>query len=193
MRSMLVSSLLFAMFFVLERLLRQGDEAVSMEAGPSDKGTSGLIAVGFLSTVASALSAPIVSRLGPGQTGRSRLTVLTVTGQGMMLAGLAMKVWAMRTLGRFYTRTLRTAPDQTVVQDGPYRLIRHPGYLGTLLIWDGFGWASGNWLLGLLNTLVLALVYGRRIQVEEAMLAETLGEPYREYQRRTWRLVPGLV
>jgi protein-S-isoprenylcysteine O-methyltransferase Ste14 len=58
---------------------------------------------------------------------------------------------------------------------------------------DGFCWSSGNWLLGLLNTLVLALVYGRRIQVEEAMLSETLGEPYRENQRRTWRLVPGLI
>lgn len=190
MRSMLVSSLLFAMFFVLERLLRQGDEAVSLEAGPSDKGTSGLIAVGFVSTVASALLAPVLSRRGPGQTGGPQLTVV---GQGMMLAGLAMKVWAMRTLGRFYTRTLRTAPDQMVVQAGPYRLIRHPGYVGTLLIWDGYGWSSGNWLLGLLNTLILALVYGRRIQVEEAMLSETLGEPYREYQRRTWRLVPGLV
>jgi protein-S-isoprenylcysteine O-methyltransferase Ste14 len=190
MRSTLVSCVLFATFFVLERVLRQGDEAVSLEAGPSDRGTSGLIAVGFASTLASGLLAPVLGRLGPGKTAGPGPIV---AGQGMMLAGLAMKVWAMRTLGRFYTRTLRTAADQTVVQDGSYRLVRHPGYVGTLLIWAGFGWAMRNWLLGLLNTMVLLAVYGRRIQVEEAMLAETLGEPYREYQRRTWRLVPGLI
>jgi protein-S-isoprenylcysteine O-methyltransferase Ste14 len=190
MRSTLASYVLLAMFFVLERVLRQGDEAVSMEAGPSDRGTSRLIAVGFASTLASGLLSPVLARLGPGKTSGPRLLV---AGQGMMLGGLVMKVWAMRTLGRFYTRTLRTAADQAVVQDGPYRLVRHPGYVGTLLIWIGFGWAMRNWLLGLLNTLVLLAVYGRRIQVEEAMLAETLGAPYREYQRRTWRLIPWLV
>src|SRR3954453_6670497 len=189
MRSMLVSSLLLGAFFVLERVLRQGDEAVSMDAGPSDQGTSRLIAVGFLSTIVTGLLAPVLAWTGKGRVNPR----LTVAGLGMMLAGLGMKVWAMRTLGRWYTRTLRMASGQTVVQDGPYRLVRHPGYLGTLLVWAGFGWATSNWLLASINTAVLALVYGRRIQVAEAMLVDTLGEPYREYRRQSWRLLPGLI
>jgi len=190
MRSMLLSCLLLAAFFVLERTLRQGDEAVSMEAGPADRGTSRLIAVGFLSTLMSGVLAPVLARLGLGRSSGPRLRA---AGLSMMVAGLGMKIWAMRTLGRFYTRTLRMASEQTVVQDGPYRLVRHPGYLGTLLVWAGFGWAMGNWLLAGLNTAALLVVYGRRIQVEEAMLTETLGEPYRAYRKRTWRLLPGLI
>lgn len=44
------------------------------------------------------------------------------------VSGLALRVWSMRTLGAFYTRTLRTAQNQHVVDTGPYRMIRHPGY-----------------------------------------------------------------
>src|SRR3954462_13292520 len=104
MRSMLVSSLLLGAFLVLERVLRQGDEAVSMDAGPSDQGTSRLIVVGFLSTIVTGLLAPILSWSGKGSRPSPRMSVV---GLGMMLAGLGMKVWAMQTLGRFYTRTLR--------------------------------------------------------------------------------------
>jgi protein-S-isoprenylcysteine O-methyltransferase len=52
---------------------------------------------------------------------------------------LALKTWAVRTSGRFDTRTLRSASDQSVTDSGPYRLVRHPGYLGALLLWIGFG------------------------------------------------------
>jgi protein-S-isoprenylcysteine O-methyltransferase Ste14 len=190
MRSIVVSCLLLAGFFVVEAVFRQGERAKTMEAGPEDRGTSRLIAVGFLSTLLSGLLGPLLSCVGWGTAGPRVVRV----GQAMMVAGLGVKVWAMLTLGRFYTRTLRTdADDQVVVQSGPYRLIRHPGYLGTLLVWAGFGWATHNWLAGLANTLVLALVYGRRITVEEAMLRARFGETYAAYARRTWRLVPGLV
>jgi len=50
----------------------------------------------------------------------------------------------MRTLGASYSRTLRTDDAQRVVDDGPYRLIRHPGYAGSLLVWSGFALTSGS-------------------------------------------------
>jgi len=40
-------------------------------------------------------------------------------------------------LGRFFTRTLRVTGEQRVVSDGPYRVVRHPGYLGDILMWTG--------------------------------------------------------
>src|SRR5258708_1479204 len=58
-----------------------------------------------------------------------------------MIIGLTLRVWAAQVLGRFYTRTLRTTDKQRIVQSGPYHLIRHPGYLGTILIWIGAGLA----------------------------------------------------
>ncbi len=44
--------------------------------------------------------------------------------------GTLLRVWSMRTLGRFHTGTLQTQPDQSVVERGPYRLVRHTSYLG---------------------------------------------------------------
>jgi protein-S-isoprenylcysteine O-methyltransferase len=109
-----------------------------------------------------------------------------------MTAALALRVWAARVLGRFYTRTLRVAGDQQVVDTGPYRLVRHPGYLADIALWAGFGLAAQSWPAAGLLSALMAAVYLRRINAEEAMLAEALGEPYRAYMARTARLLPGL-
>jgi protein-S-isoprenylcysteine O-methyltransferase len=96
----------------------------------------------------------------------------------------------MRVLGRFYTRTLVTTDDQRVVRDGPYRIVRHPGYLGSLLVWLGAAFCSTNLIAIGAVAVLLTVAYGYRIHVEERMLVASLGEPYVEYRRTTARLVP---
>lgn len=94
----------------------------------------------------------------------------------------------MQTLRTSYSRTLRTADDQQLVDDGPYRLVRHPGYLGSLLTWTGFALES-------LSAPVVATVgflfavYVRRIEAEEELLLRDL-PGYRDYSLRTSRLIP---
>lgn len=56
----------------------------------------------------------------------------------------------------------------------------------------GFGLALGNWAGLAAGLSCLALAYAYRIQVEERALASALGEPYQQYLKRTWRLVPFL-
>jgi protein-S-isoprenylcysteine O-methyltransferase len=73
---------------------------------------------------------------------------------------------------------------------GPYRLIRHPGYLGTICVWIGFALAVGNWVALIILTIMLLGVYGYRIRSEEAMLNDTFGNEYQEYCKQTWRLIP---
>ena len=46
------------------------------------------------------------------------------------------------------------------MQSGPYRLIRHPGYLGTLLFWIGLPLALANWIALLLVMLLMVVAYG---------------------------------
>ena len=110
----------------------------------------------------------------------------------VMWLGLAIRVWAVATLGRAFRTTVEVDPDQAVVSTGPYRWVRHPSYTGLLLIVIGFGLAAGNWLaLAICVALPLPALL-RRIQVEEAELNRVLGEPYRAYQAQTKRLIPGL-
>ncbi len=67
------------------------------------------------------------------------LSIVSWLGLVIMLLGLGLRVWSMRVLGAYYSRTLRVTDTQVIVTQGPYRIVRHPGYLGTILLWVGSG------------------------------------------------------
>jgi protein-S-isoprenylcysteine O-methyltransferase Ste14 len=96
----------------------------------------------------------------------------------------------MRILGRFFTYDVAVSTGQHVVERGPYRWIRHPSYLGSLVANIGLGMTMTNWLAMFLPVLCLAAAYAYRIAIEERALLEGLGSPYREYMGRTRRLIP---
>jgi protein-S-isoprenylcysteine O-methyltransferase Ste14 len=98
----------------------------------------------------------------------------------------------MRVLGRFFTYNVAVHAGQTVVEAGPYRYIRHPSYTGALITLVGVGLALGNWAALLAILVCTGIAYAYRISVEESALVAALGEPYKEYMRRTRRLVPFL-
>jgi protein-S-isoprenylcysteine O-methyltransferase Ste14 len=108
----------------------------------------------------------------------------------VMLIGLGLRVWAAVTLGGYYTRTLTTTKDHRVVTTGPYSRVRHPAYLGVILLWLGFGVLSSSLAVAFLFPVMFIVVYLYRISVEETMLVEVLGDAYVQYQRRTRKLVP---
>ncbi len=95
----------------------------------------------------------------------------------------------MRTLGRSYTRTLRTEDAQDVVDTGPYALVRHPGYAGSLLIWTGFALASRSVPVVVAVAALLGTAYQRRIAAEEELLRREL-PAYASYCERTKKLIP---
>ena len=109
-----------------------------------------------------------------------------------MLAGIALRWYAATALGKYFTFDVAIHSGQTLIEAGPYRHIRHPSYTGALLTLVGFGLALGNWLGLAAGLLCLASAYAYRIPVEESALAVALGEPYKQYVSRTWRLVPFL-
>jgi protein-S-isoprenylcysteine O-methyltransferase Ste14 len=109
-----------------------------------------------------------------------------------MWLGLAIRVWAIAALGSAFRTTLQVDPGQAVVSHGPYTWVRHPSYNGLLRIVAGFGLALGNWLALAACLLAPPPAIVRRIQVEEAELNRVVGEPYRAYQSKTKRLIPGL-
>ena len=111
-------------------------------------------------------------------------------GVAGILAGVAVRWYAIRVLGRFFTRDVATQMGQTVVQDGPYRFIRHPAYSGTLLTLLGIGLTLGNWLALLVVLIGGVLGHLYRVRVEEQALLDALGEPYRVYMRGTRRFIP---
>lgn len=171
-------------FFLSEFFLRRGVTARRWSAGGDDRGTSKSISVAYAIAVV-VLNLPVLQRWPVPAW-------LTWLGLGLAVLGTALRFWSMHVLGGFYTRTLLVAEGQAVVTRGPYARIRHPGYAGALLVWIGAVLALGFGAAATVIALVMLVVYVRRIVVEERMLTARLGEPYRQYQLGTVRLLPGL-
>jgi protein-S-isoprenylcysteine O-methyltransferase Ste14 len=179
-----VAFVLAASFFVVEPFMRKGTTAKSLKTTASDKGSSILIMVMFWIVI---ILPPLLNFFRVGQI---TLSIVTWFGILIMLLGLGLRIWSMHVLGEYYTRTLRVTERQAIVTQGPYRKIRHPGYLGVICLWIGFGLAVGNWIATIVMAILLFGVYGYRIRSEEAMLIDRFGEDYRAYRKRTWSLVP---
>jgi protein-S-isoprenylcysteine O-methyltransferase Ste14 len=142
------------------------------------------IAIGY--SMAFALSFSKAGRL-PGDQ-----PLWLLVGAVLIVAGLLVRRGAMRTLSELFTFEVEIAGDHRLVESGIYRRIRHPGYLGQILVFLGAAVALAN-ALGVVAMLVATLVaFGWRIRVEEAALAARFGDAYEAYRRRTSRLVPGI-
>jgi protein-S-isoprenylcysteine O-methyltransferase Ste14 len=120
----------------------------------------------------------------------SARTFLFWLGILLINAGIALRLYAIHVLGASFTTTVTISPEQTVIETGPYRFIRHPSYTGFLITLLGLGLSATNWLslLVLMGCALPGLSY--RIHVEEHVLQEHLGQQYQEYMRRTKRLIP---
>lgn len=108
----------------------------------------------------------------------------------LMAGGQLLRWWSIATLGRMFTVTVSIRPDHRLIDNGPYRLVRHPAYTAILLVHLGAGLCFGNALT--LAILVLPVAAGLlyRMHVEEQVLVHELGPSYLEYMRRTRRLIP---
>ena len=118
--------------------------------------------------------------------------VLLALGIAVMLAGVALRWSAIRTLGQSFTTAVAVRADQAVVESGPYRWIRHPSYTGGLLTVFGCLIACANGV-SLIAIVIPLLAYVYRMRVEERALIAGLGEPYLDYMHRTKRLIPFIV
>ena len=111
-------------------------------------------------------------------------------GIGLMIAGILLRQWSIAVLGRYFSRTVGVQEGQAVVDRGPYRLVRHPAYTGSLLTMVGLGFVLQSWGAVLVLIAFFGAAFGYRIHVEEAVLTSKLGDEYVAYAKKTKRLIP---
>jgi protein-S-isoprenylcysteine O-methyltransferase Ste14 len=116
--------------------------------------------------------------------------------QVLALAGFALAfafaIWAM-VVNNYYSRIVRIQGDRghNVVTDGPYRFVRHPSYIGSILAWACAALVLGSWI-ALVPVALIAVTLTVRTALEDRTLQEELAG-YREYAQQTrYRLVPGV-
>ncbi|MBW4652542.1 MAG: hypothetical protein KME20_05795 [Kaiparowitsia implicata GSE-PSE-MK54-09C] len=103
---------LIACYFVIERSLRQGQQALSLKAGEADAGSSQVLWVSGVISILLVIAAPILNTRQIGYWDNATVGSIGLT---LMLGGLAMRYWAAKTLGEFYTRTLQIIEAQEIV------------------------------------------------------------------------------
>jgi protein-S-isoprenylcysteine O-methyltransferase Ste14 len=139
---------------------------------------------------------PVLFVLAGLDAGRFRWSALPLAAQAggwaaMALAG-GLVYWAVAT-NTYLSRLARIQQDrgQTVVTSGPYHYVRHPMYLGIIVLFLGLPLALGSFY-ALIPGLLIGILFVVRTAKEDAMLQTEL-TGYTEYARQVrWRLMPGL-
>lgn len=111
-------------------------------------------------------------------------------GLVVILLGGALRVWSIRTLDAHFRYELRVEAGQKIVDQGPYRLVRHPSYLGLLVLTIGEGLALASPLGALVGGVAVVSMLVLRIRAEERVMRASFGAAYDAYARGTWKLVP---
>jgi len=113
-------------------------------------------------------------------------------GSFIVFIGLIIRVTSILTLNKQFTYTVTIIDNHELIERGIYKKIRHPGYLGQLIIFFGISACLSNWLSILLMIIPVLLGYLNRINVEEKFMVRHMGQKYLDYQSRTRRLIPAV-
>jgi len=107
----------------------------------------------------------------------------------LTFAGLAFAFSARLRLAGEWSSSVTLKSDHELVDDGPYRWVRHPIYTGLLLAILGTALAVGEWR-ALLAVAIAGVALWRKLTREEALLGREFGEAYAAYCARTRALIP---
>jgi protein-S-isoprenylcysteine O-methyltransferase Ste14 len=115
----------------------------------------------------------------------------TAAGYGLLLAGMLFAGWGRLFLGGNWSSNVALKEDHTLVQSGPYRIVRHPIYTGLLVALLGTAIALGE-LRCFLGVLVAAIAWKIKSLSEETLMVQQFGVQYARYREQVKGLVPYL-
>ncbi len=114
---------------------------------------------------------------------------LNMAGETLLLTGMMLWIWSVKTLGKHWSPMLESLDDHVVVRSGPYKRVRHPMYASYVVITTGMFLSTGNFALTILCLIITILII-LRIPEEENFLLKKLGNDYRQYMTETGTLFP---
>ena len=139
------------------------------------------------------MSQPIVAGLDAVRFHWSSMPFVTVyLGLALLASGMALISWAM-SVNPYAERTVRIQSDrgQTTVTTGPYHLVRHPMYVGAIVMFPAAGLVFGSWWTVVIGLILVLLFVWRTAMEDRFLLRELPG--YRQFSATTrYRLFPGI-
>jgi protein-S-isoprenylcysteine O-methyltransferase Ste14 len=128
-----------------------------------------------------------------GSSEGSTALLLALSGSLLAVAGTALVLRSRAELGPAWSFVPRADHGTGLVTTGPYRLVRHPIYLGLALVAMGEALAFNNWSAFLIVLFGIVPTFAWRARSEETVLSLTFGERYALYRKQTRMLIPHLL
>lgn len=119
--------------------------------------------------------------------------VLASSGSLLAVAGVVLVLRSRAALGPAWSFVPMADHETGLITTGPYRLVRHPIYLGLVLLATGEALAFSSWPAFLIVLCGIVPTFAWRAHAEERLLSRTFGESYPVYQTRTRMIIPYLL
>ncbi|MCW3084334.1 MAG: isoprenylcysteine carboxylmethyltransferase family protein [Bacteroidetes bacterium] len=113
-----------------------------------------------------------------------------ITGLFLIVLGVQLRFMAISRLGKMFTVDVTIRKDHALNTSGMYKYLRHPSYSASLISFLGLGVALNNWLSIPVIFVPVLISFIYRMNVEEKLLQEQFGDEYRNYMKRSHRLLP---
>jgi len=121
---------------------------------------------------------------------QSNVDSVTIIGLILLVIGICFRVWSINVLGKNFTATVKITEEHELIKSGPYKIIRHPSYLGAFIAIIGCPVFLNNTYTIFISCMAMVIAYYFRITVEEKTLSNHFGKYYEDYKKNTYRLVP---
>ena len=117
---------------------------------------------------------------------------ISYTGIGILILGGSILIYSRIKLGKYGGPKIVIEDEHKFISNGIYRYIRHPMYLGYLLLFFGYSLSFCSFISSFLTLVILFMIFKSRMDLEENLLLLKFGEGYISYLNRTYRLIPKL-
>ncbi|MFX0037928.1 MAG: methyltransferase family protein [Promethearchaeota archaeon] len=116
--------------------------------------------------------------------------IVAYIGIGFLIIGGIIMIISRIQLGKYGTPVIHTGEDHKLVTKGLYKIVRHPMYFGGIFMMIGPYLAFRSIILLILMTILNFFLVKMRIEIEEETLIGTFGDDYKNYIKRTKKLIP---
>lgn len=116
--------------------------------------------------------------------------ILNYVGITLYIIGLSLRYVSIIHLGRFFTRNVAVSDTHELISSGPYKILRHPLYLGLFLLSTSVPLFFSNILLTPLAYLLMGYILNHRMTLEEHILETSLGQSYKNWKQSRYKFIP---
>jgi protein-S-isoprenylcysteine O-methyltransferase Ste14 len=116
--------------------------------------------------------------------------ILNYVGITLYILGLLLRYVSIIHLGRFFTRNVAVSESHELISSGPYKILRHPLYLGLFLLSTSVPLFFSNIILTPIAYLLMGYILNHRMTLEEHILESSLGQTYKNWKKSRYKFIP---